>query len=180
MRRYWNFDWLELIEGILLLLLGIVSLMKPGTALTGVVMIYGLIAVITGIGDIIFFAKVNQYTGVGPTISLAAGIMSVMAGVMLLVHPGAGAWILTLLIPIWFIAHCISKLTRLPVIRMFEGKTAYYFSMIVNIIGLVLGCLMIFKPWITLLSVDWIIGIYLIMLGIDSIIMAFESRKNIW
>lgn len=172
MRRRSEFNWLELLEGVLLILLGIFSFARPGSALTGVVIIYGLIAMITGIVDIVLYVRIERHTGFGPTISLISGILSVMAGVMLLCYPNAGTWILTLLIPIWFIAHCISRLSHLGLLRLLAGRACYYFTLIVNIIGIILGCLMICNPWFTLMSVDWIISLYLILLGIDSIILA--------
>ena len=89
MRERSRFDWVELIEGILLILLGVYSISHPGSALTGVVLLYGLIAIITGIADIVFYVKVETHTGFGPTVSLVSGILSVMAGVMLLVYPQA-------------------------------------------------------------------------------------------
>ena len=48
----------------------------------------------------------EQHMGFGPTISLISGILSVLAGMILLVHPAAGKWALALLLPMWFIAHC--------------------------------------------------------------------------
>ena len=155
MRRRSEFNWLELLEGVLLILLGIFSFARPGSALTGVVIIYGLIAMITGIVDIVLYVRIERHTGFGPTISLISGILSVMAGVMLLC-----------------IAHCISRLSHLGLLRLLAGKASYYFTLIVNIIGIILGCLMICNPWFTLMSVDWIISLYLILLGIDSIILA--------
>ena len=46
--------------------------------------------------------------------------------------------------PIWFIAHCISELTRTNLIRLIGNPFYYYFSLILNILGLVLGFVMIF------------------------------------
>ena len=85
MRERSRFDWVELIEGILLILLGFYSISHPGSALTGVVLLYGLVAIVTGIADIVFYVKVEEHTGFGPTVSLVSGVLSVMAGVMLLV-----------------------------------------------------------------------------------------------
>ena len=62
----------------------------------------------------------------GPAISLVTGILSVMSGVMLLVYPGAGALVLTLLFPIWFIAHCISRLSHLHHIRIGRRKRRFF------------------------------------------------------
>nr|WP_294530722.1 DUF308 domain-containing protein [uncultured Blautia sp.] len=108
MRRRSGFGWLEFIEGLLLILLGIFTCVRPGSILEGFVVLYGLLAVVTGIGDIVFYVKMERHMGFGPSISLIAGLLSVMAGFMLLVHPDAGKWIIALLVPIWFIAHCIT------------------------------------------------------------------------
>lgn len=177
-----GFGWMELITGILLIVLGIFTFVYPDNTVTTMVVIYGVLAVITGIVDIIFYVRVDKHIGFGPTISLISGILSVMAGIMLLVYPNAGKWILSLLFPIWFIAHCISSLSNLPMIRFIAGKFTYYFTMIVNIIGLVLGIVMIFSPNISLMTVAYIVGIYLILLGIDSVVIAISrigaSKQN--
>ena len=98
-----------------------------------------------------------------------------MAGVMLLVYPNAGKLILSVLVPLWFLAHCISRLSNLNKIRFFAGEFPYYFTLILNVLGLVLGGLMILNPWISLLSVPLVIGIYLLLLGVDCLILAFSK-----
>ena len=90
MRRRSRYGWLELIEGILLILLGIYTLCNPGGMLRGITFAYGFLAVITGISDIVFYAKTERYIGFGPTIALVTGILSLLAGLMLLMYPYAG------------------------------------------------------------------------------------------
>lgn len=107
MRDRSSFDWLELIEGILLIALGVLTFMRPDGAITGIVVVYGVMAVIMGIADILLYVRLERYTGFGPVVSLISGILSVMTGLMLLIYPTAGKIILTVLFPIWFIAHCI-------------------------------------------------------------------------
>ena len=87
MRRRSRYGWLELIEGILLILLGIYTLCNPGGMLRGITFAYGFLAVITGISDIVFYAKTERYIGFGPTIALVTGILSLLAGLMLLMYP---------------------------------------------------------------------------------------------
>ena len=96
--------WIELIGGILLLILGIATFVRPEGAITGIVIIYGIFAVLTGIADITFYCRIERHTGIGSAISLITGILSVMAGIMLLAYPRAGEWVLSFLFPIWFIA----------------------------------------------------------------------------
>ena len=80
-----SFGWLELIIGILLILLGVFTIVKPGVALTGLVVVYGIVALIMGIADIVLYVRVERYTGFGPMVSLISGILSVMTAIMLLV-----------------------------------------------------------------------------------------------
>lgn len=122
MRRRSRYGWLELIEGILLILLGVITLFRPGNVLKGVTIIYGIMAVVTGISDIVFYAKTERYMGFGPTVALVSGILSILTGLMLLMYPNAGELVLVLLLPIWFIAHSISRLTHLPLVRRLAGN----------------------------------------------------------
>lgn len=179
MNRRSEFGWAELIIGILLVLLGIFTFIRPESMLTGIVVIYGVIALITGIADIMTYVKIEKYTGLGPTISLISGILSVMCGIMLLIYPDAGKWVLSLLFPVWFIAHCISRLSHVGMLRWSGRKFYYYFSLIINIIGLILGFVMIFRPVLTFMTmriIGYVIAVYLVLLGIDSIVAAFEKK----
>ena len=172
MRRRSGFGWLELVIGVILIALGIWAFARPDLALSGMVFAYGIAAVIMGVADIILYIQVERFTGFGPILSLISGILSVMSGMMLIAYPQAGTLVLTLLFPIWFIAHVISRLAHLGHIRFVAGNGMYYFSLIANIIGLILGFLMLFHPFFTLAAVRCFASVYLILLGIDSVVMA--------
>ena len=178
MKRRSGFGWVELILGIALIALGVLAFAKPDLALTGMVFVYGIAAVVMGAADIVLFINVQRCTGFGPTLSLISGILSVMSGVMLVVYPRTGALVLTVLFPIWFIAHCISRLTHLGHIRFVAGDGIYWFSLVVNIIGLVLGFLMVMNPFFTIRTIRCFASAYLLLLGVDSIVMAFSRMGN--
>ena len=112
MRRRSPFALLEGITGILLILLGLFTLIRPTTVLTWAVLIYGLLAVLTGIADVVFYAKAERYLGIGPTFTLVGGILGILAGMTLMLNPGVGRWTMTLFFPLWFIAHSISQLAH--------------------------------------------------------------------
>lgn len=174
MKRRSGFGWLELAVGVLLIVLGVLVFTKPDIALTSMIFAYGVAAVIMGIADIMLYIEVERYIGIGPVLSLISGILSVMSGVMLVACPGAGVIVLTVLFPIWFMAHCVSRLTHLSHIHYVAGNGVYYFTMAINIIGLVLGFIMFFRPLLTLTTIRCLAAVYLIMLGIDSIVLAFS------
>ena len=174
MRRRSGFGWLELVIGIVLIGLGVLAFARPDLALTGLVFAYGVAAVVMGVADLILFIQVERYTGFGPILSLVTGIVSVLSGVSLLIYPRLGATLLTLLFPVWFIAHCISRLMQLHHIRLVAGEGMYVFTLVVNIVGMVLGFLMLFSPLFTLSAIRCFAGCYLLLLGIDSLLVAFS------
>lgn len=171
MRRRSGFGWLELVIGILLIGLGVLAFARPALALTGMVFVYGIAAVVMGVADIILYIQAERYTGFAPILSLVSGILSVMSGVMLMTYPKTGVLVLTVLFPIWFIAHCISRLVHLNHIRFVAGDGVYCVTLLLNIAGLILGMLMLFSPMLTLTTLRWFSGAYLILLGIDSVVM---------
>ena len=102
MKRKNGFGWSELIVGVLLILLGIFAFIRPESMLTGAVVIYGVIAIVMGIEDLVVYARLSRFIGFGPMLSLISGILSVMCGVMLIANPNVGKWALTILLPISF------------------------------------------------------------------------------
>lgn len=175
MRNRKMLGWGELIVGIAFIVLGAITFVRPSSALSGIVFVYGLMAVASGIADIVYYVKMERRTGFGPAMSLVTGILSILAGIFLLLNIDAGKWTLVLLFPIWFITHCIARLCRLSEIRLLAGTGYYYFTLIVNIIGLVLGFAMIFNPAVSFFSVSYIIDLYLILMGIDYIVQAVSD-----
>ena len=180
MRRRSGFGWVELLIGVALIAMGLFTFSRPLEALNGLVMFYGIVATAIGIGDRVCSSKTEAHTGFAPTISLISGILSVLAGLMLMLHPGAGRWAMVVFFPLWFICHCISRLSGLSFVRMTAGRTAYWLTLILNAAGLVLGILMMACPVLTLMSATVTIGCYLILLGIDNVLMAFSRIGSRW
>ena len=180
MRRRSGYGWLDLVIGILLIILGVATFIRPERALTIIVIFCGIMAIATGISDIVFYVKADRFTGFGPMISLVTGVFDIVVGCMLLVYPSAGTWTMLLLLPIWFIAHCISRLSHLSMVRRRAGSFQYYFTLVINIIGIILGILMILRPFLALYTSGVIIGFYLILLGVDSILMAVSDMGAKW
>ncbi len=178
MRSRSGYGWLQLAIGILLIVLGVLIFVKPDMALTALVFAFGVAAVIMGVGDILLYIKVERFVGFGPIMALISGILSVMSGVMLVVYPRTGIAVLSILFPIWFIAHCISRLSQANHIRFVAGNGIYYFVLISNIIGLILGCLMFLQPLFSLATLRVFAAAYLMLLGADSVVVSVSDMGS--
>jgi len=177
MKKLSKFNIIEYIEGVVFLLLGILTFVKPDIMLTGIVFIYGILAVATGVTDIVAYIKIERFTGFGPVVALIAGIMSVMCGATLMIYPGIGRTVFAFLFAIWFITHCVSRLAHIDILRLANSKFIYYFSLIINIAGIFLGFAMMFSPSFSMRAMNAFIGVYLILLGVESIAAAYITGR---
>lgn len=175
MRNRSRFGWLEFLTGLALIALGIAALTRPDSVVAGAVIVCGIVVAVTGVSDLVFYIRTMREIGIGPTVSLISGLLSVLVGVTLIVYPNAVTWILTLLVPIWFICHCVNRLSMLNIIRLTAGNFLYWFTLIVNAGGLVLGAVMLFRPGFTTATIGVLGGIYCIALGVDSVLTAFSG-----
>lgn len=166
-------NWWEFFVGILLIILGITSLFHPSLTATGVMYAYGITGIIVGIADILLYIRVNRFTGFGPIVSLCAGALSVMSGVVILVNPEAGAAVFSVMFSMWFIAHCVSRLANLSLVRFAAGRVVYFVVLAINVLGILAGILLLASPAAAVLAAGYLAALYLIGLGAESILMAF-------
>lgn len=166
-----------LISGVLLIAAGICTFVNPSGSLTWLVTFYGVLAIITGAADIIFYIRSSALIGFAPMLSLVLGVLSVMAGTMLIVHPGAISMAVVLLLPLWFITHCIARLVSICQRRYELKRAAFNLGIVMNVLGIVLGILMVVYPYISFVSAGVLVGTYLLLLGIDSILAAVTAWR---
>ncbi len=174
MKRY-RFCILEIIIGLLMVVLGIVALVRPSELLGDFIRIFAAMAVISGVRDIMFYCKAGRYTGVRSVLSLVTSIVGIMTGIIFFIYPGAGTIIISLFIPLWFISHSLFQIVSLDIIRNFMTENHYRFSLIVGIIGLILGVITLLHPLLSSRIIMAIIGLYLIVTGITSIVIGVSK-----
>ena len=87
MKRRSGWSLAEAVTGVLLIALGVLTWCYPGNMLAWITVLYGVLAVWMGVGDILLFIRWERYTGFAPILSLISGILSVMCGIMLIVYP---------------------------------------------------------------------------------------------
>ena len=175
MRKRTEFGWMELILGIILTILGIFTMIRPESMLNSIVICYGIVAAVSGIADIIFYVKMERHMGVVPT-----GILSTLLGMMLILCPGAAQRLVIWLFALWIIMHSISRLSHISTVRYFAGNSFGLVSLLLNIIGIVIGIMLLIEPIMAVVAFGYLIGLYLIVLGIDSIASALSKMGSDW
>lgn len=159
------FGWTELILGILLLATGIFLIVRPVVVLGGFVLAYAVGLIVVGIADIVFYVRLERYTGIGPVVSLVAGIINILAGVLLAVNTQFGVLVLAVMFPIGLMAHSVARLLNLDFVKRFGSGWIYWLSLAVGVLGLVLGIMLLVNPLASVQVLRYVVGGYLVLLG---------------
>lgn len=168
-----TFGWVEILLGILMIGLGIYTLLNPVESIYAFVIVYAIVAIISGIADFVFFYQMEKRGGFGSTMMLISGILNVLVGILLLTNISAGTLTLTLLFPVWFIFRCIARLSNLDYVKAFGSSLEYWVALIANILGIILGIMLLFNPLLSATTMVYFVGFYLLVAGLSSIIVGF-------
>lgn len=94
--------------GILTIILGAVALIAPGITGLSVAMVVGVLVLIGGLLRLIWAFRAGSFSkGI---LGIALGLLTIVAGIILLSNPLMAAGVLTLLLAIYFIADGIAEL----------------------------------------------------------------------
>ncbi|WP_314067956.1 DUF308 domain-containing protein [uncultured Vagococcus sp.] len=167
-----HFDWGNLLLGVLFILTSLVAFKDPAGSLVSVTVFIGMMAIIKGCFDIFLRNKVKKLTGAKATVLIIVGILDVILGVVLLFNLNIGLLALPYLFAVWFIADSINGLFSLDLAKA-VSPAYYWFSLILNVIGIFIGFALLFDPITSALTLGFLVGFYLLMFGIMNIVEAF-------
>ncbi len=157
------------IVGILFLILAFFSFKNPLVDLLAIAILFGITALSNGI--ILILQKRN-------TPGIILGILNIIIGGVFLFNIGLSIMLVPYMFAFWFIVNSVSNLAALGSMQE-VGKNFYWFSLIFNIIGILLGASLLFDPITSVLTITFLIGIYFIIAGVDLIVLAFVgTNKN--
>ncbi len=161
--------WLVLLEGILALILGIALLVWPGVTLLLLVTFIGVYWLGTGVLTII--SAFTDHSGWGW--KLLSGVLSILAGLVVLFYPFYSAVLLPALLII-FIGIWGLVIGFIMLIQAFRG--AGWGVGILGILSIIIGLLVIANPLLSAAVLILLIAVFAIIGGIAAIFMAYRMR----
>jgi uncharacterized membrane protein HdeD (DUF308 family) len=171
MRDHWK---LFLIEGIVLVLLGILAIVLPPLATLALTIVFGWLLLISGVAGLIttFWAKHAP----GFWWSLFSALIAIAAGITLLGWPVSGSVSLTLVLIVFFVIEGVASIMyAIEHRRQYSGRWAW--MLVSGVIDLILaGIIFAGLPGTALWALGLLLGINLLFGGTSLIAMAMHAR----
>lgn len=172
--------WLVLLRGILAVIFGILAILAPGAALTGIAIIFGVYAIIDGIVAITSAVSARATLRAWGWL-LFQGILAVIAGVLALAFPGfvgaIGGLFVLWTITIYAIMHGIGGIVSAAGAQDGRGHTWGILGGVLTLIfGVLFAILILVTPGATLVSLIWVAGIYAVIFGVMLAVTAIQVR----
>ena len=161
----------HLIYGISLALLGCSSIILPSFFLTSAMTAYALASIATGLIDTELFIHQKKGNGFEPVLTLICSVFCFLIGVGILTGLSTSEQLLYVLFPIWFMLHSLVCICNLHILLPAIDRATYILSFICSIAGLFISAVILFDPFHSALSLIYFAGIYLIIMGMNSMII---------
>jgi len=161
--------WLVLIEGIALLILGVLLLINPAETAIIAVQVLGIYWLVAGIFKIVAIFIDSSMWG----LKLLAGIFGIIAGIIVLNHPLISPLLVgSALVIILGVQGIVMGIVGL--IQGFRG--AGWGAAVLGVVSLIFGILLLVNIWAFTFSLPWAIGILAVIGGILAIVAAFQVK----
>jgi uncharacterized membrane protein HdeD (DUF308 family) len=165
--------WVLLFAGILSLAVGVVALVWPGKTVLVVAIVFAIWLIVSGIFSIVRgFA--HGLTGGMRALFIITGILSLVLGIFAIRGEFQELYILSLFIGIGFLFRGFASL-----FLGFENKDGRGWNIFFGIVMIIGGVIVLVWPGISLVTLTWVVGIWLIIIGIYEVIAAFNVKRMV-
>jgi uncharacterized membrane protein HdeD (DUF308 family) len=167
--RSWG--WV-LVFGIITLIAGLLTVAWPGRTVLVVAVLFGVQLFVSGI-----FRLVMAFTdeGEGHRVAYALiGIFAILVGILCLRHIFQTVEALALILGIfWVIVGVMDFFAGI----FLKGMPRRGWTIVMGVLGFIAGMVVLVQPAISLVTLAWVLGIWLILYGTMEIVASFGLRK---
>ncbi|WP_204193804.1 MULTISPECIES: DUF308 domain-containing protein [unclassified Staphylococcus] len=157
--------WSSLIMGTLLLIVAVIIFSYPVKNFYTLTWLIGLFILINGVIQLLFRRAARALAGSGTGLIMVIGIIDIIFGLLVMFNVGASSTFFIFMFAAWFIVSSIIGLLTISKQSRLKGL-----SIVVNILGLLLGMILLFNPMMGMILVSTMIAITFAILGVTYVI----------
>lgn len=164
-------DWGVIVAGVLLVICAFVCLLMPGVTLVTITMIAGAGFLVSGIMDVIEYARFRNQLMLSGW-ALAYAILDILIGAMFLLHPLAFSVVLPWLIGGFFIAFGVFEIV-MAVRGRSAGVPMWGWAVFSGIVGVLCGITFFLSP----ATLSIFIALFMIMRGATLLVFGWNAGR---
>ncbi|KGF27348.1 MULTISPECIES: DUF308 domain-containing protein [Staphylococcus] len=157
--------WSSLIMGTLLLIVAVIIFSYPVKNFYTLTWLIGLLILINGVIQLLFRRAARAIAGSGSGLIVVIGIIDIIFGLLVIFNVGASSTLFIFMFAAWFIVSSVIGLMTISKQSRLKGL-----SIIVNVLGLLLGIILLFNPMMGMILVSTMIAITFAILGVTYVI----------
>ncbi|OMP95273.1 DUF308 domain-containing protein [Staphylococcus haemolyticus] len=157
--------WSSLIMGTLLLIVAVIIFSYPVKNFYTLTWLIGLLILINGVIQLLFRRAARVLAGNGSGLIIVIGIIDIIFGLLVIFNVGASSTFFIFMFAAWFIVSSVIGLMTISKQSRLKGL-----SIIVNVLGLLLGIILLFNPMMGMILVSTMIAITFAILGVTYVI----------
>lgn len=169
---------MSLITSIVYLVLGVFLVFRPEGTISVFSNIIGIFMMLAGGNSILKYFKTRELEGGFVRFELVYGIISIIAGFILILNPEAVASILPFILGVFFCVSGAVKLQYALDIKQANGQK-WMWLLIIALLTIICGIVFILNPFKTAKMITRIIGIFLMIYSILDIVNYCILRRDI-
>ncbi|GAA1505414.1 hypothetical protein GCM10009740_40170 [Terrabacter terrae] len=162
--------------GVLSVVLGVIVLVWPNVTLLVVAILFGIQLIAAGAIRLSVTRELPSHPGWVRPVSMALGVLTVIAGIVCLFRPGTSLFVIAILIAVGWIAEGVAALAHGFAADRSTG--ARVFLIVFGAISVIAGVAVAAWPGETLVILARIAGILLIVLGVAELVTVFVARRE--
>jgi uncharacterized membrane protein HdeD (DUF308 family) len=162
--------WLVLLQGIALVILGLMLLVSPGMTTFVLIQFLGIYWMVKGIFDLVSMFLDHRQWGW----KLFSGILGIVAGIVIVQNP---LWA-TILVPatlVWLLGFFGIIMGGISLFQAFKG--AGWGVGVLGVLSIIFGIYLLMHTAASTLTLPWVVGIFALIGGAVAIWNSFKVRK---
>jgi uncharacterized membrane protein HdeD (DUF308 family) len=168
-----NYKWCLIISGIIMILLGICSVFRSEESILSLDMCLGFGFVITGIAHIFTFYLYKNDPADHPKWFLPQGVFEIILGFIFIANLGVTRLSIPLMVAFWALFDGVMRTTASYQWKK-AGMGKWSFLLSAGIVSVLFALLLLARPWASVISSTFLIGIALFAWGITAILESFK------
>jgi uncharacterized membrane protein HdeD (DUF308 family) len=162
--------WLTFV-GVIDIVAGLVALAWPGVTVLVLAVLFGLLVLFAGLVSIMV-GSVMRRAGGRVWAPFAFGIAAVIAGVICLIHPGAGVFAIILGCALWFL---LTGVGYFGMARVNPAMRVWF--TIMGGLSVIAFIVLIVEPGVAIVTVSIIAGISFLVRGVGQLALGWRLRR---